>query len=196
MAFTASQILPWNGLLRYISTTIDPTYRKASTFGESFIKDIPGLSKNLPAYKSPLGEEQRRGKFDPILPYSFGTEGETEKKYIPLLKERTEKLKTNAQFNQLNKKIIDPMVSDITENIMKGMRSEDWFKNMSEDEKMEVYKRVQSKIKSKISNRVKAAYISKELQSLSDKERVARIAFYRKNGILTDTVLREMGVGL
>jgi hypothetical protein len=43
MGFTAEQIIPLSGLVRYINTILDPVYRKAPTFVEAIKRDIPIL---------------------------------------------------------------------------------------------------------------------------------------------------------
>lgn len=86
LAFTAGQLVPMQGLVRYISTIVDPVFRKPKGFIESFQKDVPFLSKSLPAYTTPTGEEAKREKINYLTPYDIGSPDESsEKDYQTLL---------------------------------------------------------------------------------------------------------------
>lgn len=78
-AFTAGQVIPLNGLLRYISQVLDPVFR--SVKGEGFVgslqKDLPGLSKNLLPYLDPSGQPSKRNITDFASPYSMGFSNKT-----------------------------------------------------------------------------------------------------------------------
>ena len=100
LAFTAGQLIPQEGLVRYISTIVDPIYRKGKTFGEGLKKNIPLLSKTLEPYTTPTGELSRREPINYILPYDVGI---PKTEYEPLLQQRTQKLQQNALINQLTK---------------------------------------------------------------------------------------------
>lgn len=60
------QLVPLASLQRWIATLIDPIYRKPGTgvsveaIVQNLEKGIPGLSKKLPAYKEPFGDESTR----------------------------------------------------------------------------------------------------------------------------------------
>lgn len=97
LAFTASQLKPFNGLLRYISTVIDPIFRKPETFGQQMVSDIPFLTKTLPAYTNTLGEPSQRNLSNYIAPYAIGIENKQFEE--PYLK-RTEQLQENALINK------------------------------------------------------------------------------------------------
>jgi hypothetical protein len=100
LAFTAGQLIPQEGLVRYISTIVDPIYRKGKTFEEGLKKNIPFLSKTLEPYTTPTGELSRREPINYILPYDVGI---SKTEYEPLLQQRTQKLQQNALVNQLTK---------------------------------------------------------------------------------------------
>ena len=66
IASLPSQLIPLSSLQRWITTLVDPIYRKTETgiSVESIIqtleKGLPVISKRLPAYKTPFGEEEKR----------------------------------------------------------------------------------------------------------------------------------------
>lgn len=74
LAFTAGQVIPLNGMLRYISQILDPVFR--SVKGEGFLgsikKDLPFLSKDLLPYLDPEGNPSKRNVTDFVAPYSMG----------------------------------------------------------------------------------------------------------------------------
>jgi len=74
LGFSAGQVIPYNGLLRYIATVIDPVMR--SVKGEGFLgsikKDLPFLSKQLLPYLDPEGNPSKRNITDYASPYSMG----------------------------------------------------------------------------------------------------------------------------
>ena len=84
-ARTAGQIIPFEGLLAYINTVLDPVYRKSKTFSENLKKMIPGVTKDLPAYEKVTGEPATRNWTDFFLPYSAGM---AEEEFDRLYKER------------------------------------------------------------------------------------------------------------
>lgn len=72
LGFTASQTLPVSGLVRWVNNYfIDPVYRKSSGFVEQIQKDLPILSKQLPAFKKPTGEDSTRDMKNAILPFDI-----------------------------------------------------------------------------------------------------------------------------
>lgn len=83
--FTATQIIPLTGMVKYINTIYDPIFRKSSGFVESVEKDLPELSKQLPAYKEPTGEPVEREPVNYFLPYDLGF---TKEEYEIQLKNR------------------------------------------------------------------------------------------------------------
>ena len=88
--FTATQAIPLNGLVRYINTIYDPIFRKSHGFVESIQKDLPGISKQLEAYKTPEGKPAEREPVNYFLPYDIGL---TEQEYEIQLKNRKDRLK-------------------------------------------------------------------------------------------------------
>lgn len=96
VGFTAGQLVPLSGLVRYINKMVDPVYRKAGGFKESMMKDIPGLSQNLEAYTNPDGTVSTRLPVNLALPFDIGkARGE----YDLALEQRQE---YNQQRNILN----------------------------------------------------------------------------------------------
>jgi hypothetical protein len=108
LAFTAGQIMPMQGLLRYISTVVDPIYRKPGGSGNvdrfinSFKKDIPFMSKSLPAYTDPMGNPSTRLPVNNALPYDIGQDNSM---YSEALKNRKSRLQINAVKNDIKKKL-------------------------------------------------------------------------------------------
>jgi len=74
--FTATQVIPYSGFLRYISQIIDPTMRKNTKFMDSFYQTVPGLSENSYPYMNPVGEEIKREPINYVLPYDIKTPSE------------------------------------------------------------------------------------------------------------------------
>lgn len=74
LAFTSEQILPLSGLLRNVSKIVDPVYRDPEGFWESIQKDLPLLSDDIPAYKTPEGEDSKRYWGNGLMPYEVGIE--------------------------------------------------------------------------------------------------------------------------
>lgn len=102
LSFTAGQMIPLQGLIRYISTIVDPIYRKADGVMESFAKDIPFLSFNLEAYKEPTGEPSKRNLSSYILPYDVTID---EKQYDEMLNYRNEQLQINDFLRRNDEKL-------------------------------------------------------------------------------------------
>lgn len=76
LGFSASQMVPYVGLLNYVNSIIDPTFRKKSSFSQSFKGSIPGLSKQNPPYLEPGGVPAQRDTINYFLPYDVGIEDE------------------------------------------------------------------------------------------------------------------------
>lgn len=100
--FTAGQIIPLSGLLRNVAQVLDPVYRKTSGFKGSLMAGLPILSKQLPAYKTPTGEESKRLPINSILPYDIG---KVEPGYETMYQGRVNKLQQNAVENKIEKDI-------------------------------------------------------------------------------------------
>ena len=100
LAFTAGQVIPWEGLVSYINTIIDPVYRKGKTFTGALKKNIPILSKTLEPYTEPSGELSTRKPINYITPYDITPQNQ---QYEGIYQLRTKLL----QFNNINKKAKD-----------------------------------------------------------------------------------------
>ncbi len=98
LGFTAGQVIPLEGLLRYVNKIVDPVYRKASTFSGSIESGLPGFSKDLPAYKDSKGNDEKRDPLNLILPYDLGkSDNMFEKAYNDLTKKTQSKTLLNKQ---------------------------------------------------------------------------------------------------
>ena len=97
LGYTASQMIPLQGLVRWVSTAIDPIYRKTKTAGEQIQSTIPFASKSLEPYTNPMGEPSTREKYNLFTPYDITP---TNKGYEPMLEQRTSKLQANAVENK------------------------------------------------------------------------------------------------
>ncbi len=111
LAFTGGQTVPWQGLVRYISTIVDKVYRKSTTFSEAMQKDLPFLSKKLESYRLPTGEESTRNISSYVAPYDISKERE---EYGALLEQRQEQLQINNLLREndkgLNKEAMEIVV--------------------------------------------------------------------------------------
>ena len=97
LAFTGGQIIPWQGMVRYISTLVDPVYRKADSFMEAVQRDLPYLSTKLEPYVLPTGEKSKRNTSSFLAPYDIGKERE---EYDALLQIKEEQLQVNKLLSQ------------------------------------------------------------------------------------------------
>lgn len=95
-AFTSTQLIPLNGLVRYINTILDPVYRKARGFKESVMSGIPGLSTQLEAYTDPNGNVSTRLPVNYVIPFDVGKAREEWE--LPL----QQRQQLNQQRNLLN----------------------------------------------------------------------------------------------
>lgn len=102
LAFTAGQVIPMEGLIRWISTMVDPIYRKGTSFKEGVMKNLPFISKTLPAYTTPEGLPSTRERVNLVTPYDIST---NQPSYEPQLEQRTNKLQQNAVENNIKKEI-------------------------------------------------------------------------------------------
>jgi hypothetical protein len=100
LSFTAGQVIPLEGLIRWVSTIVDPIYRKPEGFVQGMESNIPFLSKNLKPYTTPTGEESRRERVNLLTPYDITKENPIfNQPYI----NRTRRLQENAVVNSLKK---------------------------------------------------------------------------------------------
>jgi hypothetical protein len=72
VAYVAGQMKPMAGLMRYVSTVIDPIYRDAGNVKEQLMSDVPELSKQLPAYEDITGQPSTRNISNYVAPYGMG----------------------------------------------------------------------------------------------------------------------------
>jgi len=108
IAFTASQLKPYEGMLRYIANILDPIYRKPKTFGEQMISDIPFLTENIKeTYTEPTGEPSVREPINFLLPYGIGKEN---KQYELFYQGRGAELQQNALENRLKKSLEEGII--------------------------------------------------------------------------------------
>lgn len=102
LTYTASQLKPWDGLMRYVATVIDPIYRKpdTSSIAQNAISDVPFLTKTLPAYTDSLGNTSKRNITNYTIPYAAGQANPTfEEPY----QNRLKILQQNAVINDMKK---------------------------------------------------------------------------------------------
>lgn len=71
LTFSGSQMIPFSGLVRYLNTIMDPTFRRTKTAKDTLYRDIPGLSAQLEPYLDPDGKEAKRNWTDWLLPYTI-----------------------------------------------------------------------------------------------------------------------------
>lgn len=141
LAFTATQAIPLSGLMRYVSTIIDPIYRKANSMVETIEGSLPFLSKNLDAYRNPglpgfSGEESRRESYNYIAPWDITSENDA---YNTLLEQRKEKLDSNNFINQGDKKIketAEKLLEDFMDDNVTDKRISEIEKELSSNEQL------------------------------------------------------------
>lgn len=115
--FAAGQFIPLNGMLRWITTALDPVFRDTKNEGwwGNMKKDIPGLSKQLLPFLTPGGEPSRRNISDYLSPYSLGViDTDYEQQFQQYLRDtQLGKIDSTAQ-NEIDKieKRIDNISSD------------------------------------------------------------------------------------
>jgi len=97
LGYTAGQVIPMSALQRYVSTIIDPIYRKSKTFGSEIKKTIPFMSKALEPHTDLTGQPSRRESINYAIPYDVRTEKESR----GLLQIRRGELQQNAVINKL-----------------------------------------------------------------------------------------------
>jgi len=116
-----SQLIPLTALQRWIANIIDPIYRKTdkklSVEGiiENLKSGIPFLTKGLPAYTTPTGEEEKRQYpfFNPLSPITISKESPEWKNYFNTLQkvssERTLETKSKDELKQSAQELYDKM---------------------------------------------------------------------------------------
>lgn len=100
LAFTAGQVIPFQGLVRYASTIVDPVYRKSNGFLEAIESGLPYMSKDLEPHTLPTGELSKRNKWSYLAPYDITQE---RPEYDNMLRVRNQELQSNAIRNEVDK---------------------------------------------------------------------------------------------
>ena len=95
LGFTAGQIVPLGGMMRHINTMIDPIYRKAKGFGPGFLKNIPGMTKDMEPFLDPEGFPAERDKANYWLPYDIGKDN-------PYYEAAFQSRRVTVQYNKYN----------------------------------------------------------------------------------------------
>jgi hypothetical protein len=103
IGFQTGQFVPASGLLGWINKIVDPVYQKPVTIGETIKARIPGLSKDIEAYKDEMDLDAKRSWTDIYLPYTVGkVEPQKEEWY----QSKMELLKERMKFAKEKKKLI------------------------------------------------------------------------------------------
>jgi hypothetical protein len=134
LAFTSTQVIPMSGLLKYISTIIDPVFRKSNSFLEEVEKGLPFFSKNLDAYRNPgvpgmSGTESKRDWYNYLTPWDINSEKE---EYNKLLQMRSEELDSNSFLSRNNQKVKD-QAQKMLEDFMSDNVSDDRVKEIQKE---------------------------------------------------------------
>lgn len=207
VAFTLGQVIPLQGLDRYITSIIDPTYRQVSGLKESFQKDIPFASKKLPPIESVGGEVSTRDWWNYFLPFDVGKNIED---YDKLIKNRNEASQIKSLINEQDK-LIDRELGDIsrqfklmTPEARRGTVKEiyqrggidllkDLIKKLQQSKKIEdleidFYKSLE------IKSGLRSMFINEELTEIGDDKEEKRIFLTNliKNKILTTEVMEQL----
>ena len=102
LGFTAGQLIPASGFVRWVNGFIDPTYRSANSFFDTMKRDLPVLSKQVKPYTDPDGEPAKKTLLDTLPPFPIGKQDE---EYEALFQGRKSTLmsrqENNVQLDQL-----------------------------------------------------------------------------------------------
>jgi hypothetical protein len=133
LGFTAGQFIPMSGMVRWVNNWIDPTYRKASTFGDSMKRDIPILSKQLDAHLDENDDPAMRTLGDITLPWSVGTTNPTAEKLFQDAKQEAKARKGSIvqaremidefKKGQINEQDLNVFLHSLPPKTMKAIRS-------------------------------------------------------------------------
>jgi len=104
-AFTAEQIIPGQGLVRFVQTIVDPIYRKPTGFWEQIEKDLPGISNDLEARMTPFFEEAKRDPVNYFLPYDIGKKDLRYEVFEPFIRSESRQRHINNKINKLIKEM-------------------------------------------------------------------------------------------
>jgi hypothetical protein len=72
LAYPLGQMIPFEGLIRYVNNIYDPVYRKSTTFSQEMKKNLPFATENLPYYEKLPGLKAKRPPSALYLPYQTG----------------------------------------------------------------------------------------------------------------------------
>jgi hypothetical protein len=109
--FTAGQMIPASGMVRYINTILDPVIRHPHGFIESMEKDIPILSERLNARLTPLMEEARRDPINYFLPYDIGRADSTYDSLMPMKQYEIRTNRIESQIHAVIRKVKDKEIT-------------------------------------------------------------------------------------
>lgn len=118
-AFTAGQAIPASSFIRYVNSMIDPVYRSPKGFWESFVKDIPIMSKKLDFKTDPFWRQAKRDSLNYFVPYDLGTVDSGSGEIFEML--RLEK-----QYKFMRSKI-DRTIDEAGEGAKKGINIDKMF---------------------------------------------------------------------
>lgn len=97
--FTIQQVIPFNALVRYVNTIVDPVFRKPEGFWENIEKDMLFRSKLLEPRTTPVyGEIAKRDMVNYFVPYDLGI---SDKKYEPIYQNQKQNEKLEYLMNKL-----------------------------------------------------------------------------------------------
>jgi len=141
IGFLSTQLVPMSGLLRYVSTIIDPVYRKSNSLTDEITKGLPFLSRNLDAYYTPgapgiSGQESKREWYNYLAPWDIGSE---KAEFEKLLQMRSEDLDSNnwlGRNNEALKKQAQSMLDDFMTGKGGAKRNEQIQKELNENEQL------------------------------------------------------------
>ncbi len=117
LGFLSTQVIPMSGLLRYVSTIIDPVFRKSDSFLDEITKGLPFFSKNLDAYVTPgapgiSSEESKRDWWNYLAPWDITAEKDEFNKMLELRQEELQKNNYLGRDNQKLKEQAQSMYED------------------------------------------------------------------------------------
>lgn len=211
LAFTAEQLLPFRGTLSYIARTLDPTYRKipSGTFEQRFLdtikKDIPYMSKELPAITEPNGEESRRSPYAPFIPFDVGSSNREYDSQINDIQQVNQMRSAYTQSQDTQKAQIDEIENKLKtlpreqirqyllDGVQKGLITEDVISELKGRAKAsrQSLNVAEQKLLAQPTE-VRAQFIEGQLSGKSSEEIRTILLNYAAKGILTDATVKEM----
>jgi hypothetical protein len=106
LARPVSQMIPFVGGLRFIANVIDPIYRKSTGFIDELKKSIPGLTKDLEAYKKLDGTPSTRSLSSQYFPYSINPKDPRADIEFRDIKEKSNRRVEMEEYQRKNKERI------------------------------------------------------------------------------------------